>query len=97
MTGESGIKEEMKCKREEESEVLRGVREGRKGEGVKAVFFKQIRFGEIGLSLQDSHDLHLSITGTERQEQSPALYNTAHLYNKNISLTHKIKPKFKFE
>lgn len=26
--GQSGIKEEMKCKREEESEVLRGVRGG---------------------------------------------------------------------
>lgn len=33
---------------------------------VKAVFFKQIRFGEIGLSLQDSDDLHLSITWKER-------------------------------
>lgn len=30
--------------------------------GVKAAFFKQIRFGEIGLSLQDCDDLHLSIT-----------------------------------
>lgn len=97
MTGESAIKQELKCKREEESKVLRGVREGRKGEGVKAVFFKQIRFGEIGLSLQDSHDLHLSITGMERQEQSPPVYNHAHLCNKNVSLTHKIKPKFKFE
>lgn len=95
--GESGIKEEMKCKREEESEVLRGARERREGEGVKAVYFKQIRFGEIGLSLQDSRDLHLSITGMERQEQSPAIYNQAHLCNKNTSLTHKIKPKFKFE
>lgn len=28
---ESGIKEEMKCKREEGSEVLRGVREGMEG------------------------------------------------------------------
>lgn len=82
--------------REEESEVLRGVRGEEGRERVKAVFFKQIRFGEIGLSLQDSHDLHLSITGMERQKQSPAIYNHAHLY-KTISLTRKIKPKFKFE
>lgn len=93
--GESGIKEEMKCKR--------GRKRGAEGseraeaEGVKAVYFKQIRFGEIGLSLQDSRDLHLSITGMERQEQSPAIYNHAHLCYKNISLTHKIKPKFKFK
>lgn len=79
-------KEELKCKREEESKVLRGVREGRKGEGVKAVFFKQIRFGEIGLSQQDSHDLHLSITGMERQEQSPPVYNHAHLCKKKYIL-----------
>lgn len=83
-TGKSGIKEEMKCKREEESEVLRGASEGGR-EGVKAVFFKQIRFGEIGLSPPDSHDLHLSITGMQRQQQRPAAYNNAHLYNKNMS------------
>lgn len=44
MTGKSGIKEEMKCKREEECKVLRGVgkegeregeNEGEKGERVK--------------------------------------------------------------
>ena len=29
---------------------------------VKAAFFKQIRFGEIGLSVQDCDDLYLSIT-----------------------------------
>lgn len=67
------------------------MREGRKGEGVKAVFFKQIRFGEIGLSLWDSHDLHLSITGMERQEQSPVIYNHTHLCNKNLNTQDKTK------
>lgn len=35
----------------------------------KAALFKQIRFGEIGLSLQDGDDLHPSITRGERRKQ----------------------------
>lgn len=46
-------------------EGQRGRERWRDGEGVKAVFFKQIRFEEIGLSGQESHDLHPSITGGE--------------------------------
>lgn len=58
-----GIKEKEKCK----SGVEANGKERRDEERtVKAVFFKQIRFGEIGLSLQDSDDLHLSITWKER-------------------------------
>lgn len=47
-------------------------------EGVKAVFFKQIRFEEIGLSRQDSHDLHLSITG-KRGRSAALRYTIMHI------------------
>lgn len=45
-------------------------------EAITAAFFKQIRFGEIGLSLQDCDDLHLSIT--EQRLSAPGEYNNAH-------------------
>lgn len=47
-------------------------------QSVRAAFFKQIRFGEIGLSLQDCDDLHLSITGRAKDAEAEyTMYSNA--------------------
>lgn len=49
-----------------ETSGIKGEREEQQGgEEAKAALLKQIRFGEIGLSLQDGDDLHPSITRRE--------------------------------
>lgn len=61
---ERGEQQEAEEERREEGWRRRGggeKEEGRRGGEAKAALFKQIRFGEIGLSLQDGDDLHPSI------------------------------------